>query len=90
MPEWDTLVEWFSIFFLGLGVVFTCGRNKQAREEDRRLIDELRKNVFPDNSEREIIRQSDLDRQYEQIEKLLTAMEKNLIQIIQVELRNNS
>lgn len=89
MPEWDKVVEWCAIFITGLGVVFATGRNKQFQVENRKQIEELKKSVFPDDPENEIIRRVDLDRQCKQMEKLFEMMEKNLIQSIRIELGNN-
>ena len=87
LSDWERVVEWGAIFVTGLGVVFACGRNKQAQVDIRKDIEEIRHNVFPDDPGREIVRQSDMDRQCGQIEKLFDAMEKNLIQTIKLELK---
>ena len=88
MPEWDKITEWCTIFITGLGVVFATGRNKQFQVENRKQIDELKKSVFPEDSENDIIRRSDLDRQCRLIEKFLEVMEKNIIQMIRIELKD--
>jgi len=88
ISSWEKIIEYGAVFITGLGVVFACGKNKQARVDDRKHIDNLNHNVFPDDPEREIIRQSDLDRQCKQIEKLFEIMEKNLIQKIELMLKN--
>jgi len=84
LPEWEKLAEWGAILITGFGVVFASGKNRQAQVENRKCIDELKKAVFPEDPGREIIRQSDLDRQCAQIEKLFAVMERNLIQSIEI------
>lgn len=87
MPDWDKIFEWLSIFIIGLGVVFTCGKNKQAQIENRKHIDNLNNNMFPDDDERKIIRQADINREWAQFERLVAVMEKNLIQTIKIEIQ---
>jgi len=87
MLNWEKIIEYGAVFATGLGVVFACGKNRQVQDELRKDIEELKHNIFPDDPEREIIRQSVLDRQCIQIEKLFNVMEKNLIQKIELMLR---
>ena len=88
MIDWEKIFEYGAILITGIGVVFACGKNKQSQDEIRKDVEELKHIVFPDDPDREIIRQRALDRQCAQIEKLLRVMEENLIQKIELVLRD--
>ena len=72
------ILEWFSIFIIGVGVVFSFGKNKKELEEMKSCLNRHDRALFPENADMRIMRSSDMA----EILKRIDRLEANIMNLL--------